>query len=53
VTSPKPVGGNPDGADQDALAASLTAHLVTGVILTPGAVGRLPELQRAGFQYAK
>jgi hypothetical protein len=46
-------GVNPDGADQDTLAASLTAHLIPGVVLTPGAVGTLPELQRAGFQYAK
>ncbi len=44
---------NPDGVGQDTLAASLTDHLIPGVVLTPGAVGTLPELQRAGFQYAK
>jgi hypothetical protein len=35
------------------LAAELTNHLLPGVVLTPGAVATLPELQRAGFQYAK
>jgi len=27
--------------------------LVDGVVLTPGAVGTLPELQQAGFHYVK
>jgi intracellular sulfur oxidation DsrE/DsrF family protein len=44
---------NPDKLAQDALAAELTNHLIPGVILIPGAVGTLPELQQAGFQYAK
>lgn len=44
---------NPDKLSQDALAAELTNHLLPGVILTPGAVGTLPELQQAGFHYAK
>lgn len=46
-------GANPDRRDLPALAAELTNHLVPGVVLTPGAVGTLPELQQAGFQYAK
>ena len=44
---------NPDKLAQDALAAELTNHLIPGVILIPGAVGTMPELQQAGFQYAK
>lgn len=46
-------GENPDKISHDALAAELTNHLVPGTILTPGAVGTLPELQHAGFAYAK
>jgi intracellular sulfur oxidation DsrE/DsrF family protein len=44
-------GINPDGLSHAALAAELTNHLVDGVVLTPGAVGTLPELQQAGFHY--
>ena len=44
---------NPDKLSHDALAAELTNHLVDGVVLIPGAVGTLPELQQAGFHYAK
>jgi hypothetical protein len=44
---------NPDKLTHEQLAAELTNHLLPGVVLTPGAVGSLPELQRAGFQYAK
>jgi hypothetical protein len=44
-------GINPDGLSHEALAAELTNHLVPGVVLTPGAVGTMPELQRAGFHY--
>src|SRR5712675_1584728 len=43
---------NPDEMSQEALAAELTNHLIAGVVLTPGMVGTLPELQRAGFNYA-
>jgi hypothetical protein len=43
---------NPDNLSQEALAAELTNHLVDGVVLIPGAVGTLPELQQAGFHYA-
>jgi hypothetical protein len=46
-------GVNPDKLTHEELAAELTNHLIAGVILTPGAVGTLPELQQAGFQYAK
>ncbi|MBW9247856.1 MAG: transcriptional initiation protein Tat, partial [Acidithiobacillus ferriphilus] len=35
------------------MAAEFTNHLIPGVILTPGIVGTLPELELAGFQYAK
>ncbi|MGH1571089.1 transcriptional initiation protein Tat [Methylobacterium sp. P31] len=45
-------GLNPDKLAHDALAAELTNHLLPGVVLTPGAVGTLPELQQAGFFYA-
>ena len=44
---------NPDKLNHEQLAADLTNHLLPGVVLTPGAVATLPELQRAGFQYAK
>ncbi len=46
-------GVNPDRLSHEALAAELTNHLVEGVVLTPGAIGTLPELQAAGFAYAK
>jgi hypothetical protein len=44
-------GINPDRHSHEALAAELTNHLISGAVLTPGAVGTLPELQRAGFHY--
>lgn len=44
---------NPDKLSHEALAAELTNHLIPEVVLTPGAVGTLPELQQAGFHYAK
>jgi hypothetical protein len=46
-------GANPDKLDVSGIAAELTNHLIPGVILTPGAVATLPELQRAGFAYAR
>lgn len=46
-------GKNPDKLSHEALAAELTNHLIPGVVLTPGAVGTLPELQAAGFHYIK
>ena len=45
-------GQNPDKLGADALASELTNHLIPGTILTPGIVGTLPELQKAGFFYA-
>jgi intracellular sulfur oxidation DsrE/DsrF family protein len=46
-------GINPDGLSHEAMAAELTNHLVDGVVLTPGAVATIPELQQAGFYYVK
>jgi hypothetical protein len=46
------LGANPDHLSRDALAAELTNHLIEGVVLTPGMVATIPELQRAGFHYA-
>ncbi|WP_321821928.1 MULTISPECIES: transcriptional initiation protein Tat [unclassified Burkholderia] len=44
---------NPDNLPLDALAADLTNHVIPSAIVTPGVVGTLPELQHAGFTYAK
>jgi hypothetical protein len=44
---------NPDNAAVDTIAAELTNHLIPGVVLTPGVVATLPELQKAGFHYAR
>ena len=46
-------GVNPDGLSHEAMAAEMTNHLVQGVVLTPGIVATIPELQQAGFQYVK
>jgi hypothetical protein len=46
-------GINPDKLSYEALAAELTNHLIEGVVLTPGIVGTIPELQQAGFHYAE
>jgi intracellular sulfur oxidation DsrE/DsrF family protein len=46
-------GVNPDRLSHEAMAAELTNHLVDGVVLTPGIVATIPELQQAGFHYAK
>jgi hypothetical protein len=46
-------GANPDRLGQEALAAELTNHLIPGVVLTPGVVATIPELQRAGYLYIK
>ena len=45
-------GQNPDKLGPEQLAAELTNRLIPGTVLTPGVVGTLPELQRAGFAYA-
>lgn len=44
---------NPDKLSHEALAAELTNHLIPGVVLNPGAVATLVELERAGFVFAK
>ncbi len=44
-------GVNPDNLSHEALAAELTNHLIPGVVLSPGVVGTVPELQKAGFHY--
>ncbi len=46
-------GFNPDKLSHEAMAAELTNHLVEGVVLTPGIVGTIPELEHAGFGYVK
>jgi hypothetical protein len=46
-------GQNPDHLDVGAIAAELTNHLIPDVVLTPGIVGTLVELQRVGFAYAR
>jgi len=46
-------GINPDNRSHAAIAAELTNHLIEGVVLTPGMTGTIPELQQAGFHYAK
>ena len=46
-------GQNPDKLSVDQIAAELTNHLLPGVVLMPGAVATMPELQMAGFYYAK
>ena len=44
-------GNNPDRLSHEALAAELTNHLIEGVVLTPGIVATILELQLAGFHY--
>jgi len=46
-------GINRDKQSHEAIAAELTNHLIEGVVLTPGMAGTIPELQQAGFHYAK
>jgi len=45
-------GKNPDHVSHEAVAAELTNHLIDGVVLTPGIVATIPELQQVGFHYA-
>ena len=47
------VGTNPDHSSHEAVAADLTNRIIPGVIVTPGAVAHLVELQHAGFTYCK
>ena len=46
-------GTNPDKLSTDQLCAELSNHLVPDVVLTPGAVGTVVELAKAGFAYAR
>ena len=46
-------GINPDKLSHEQVAAELSNHLLPGVVLTPGAVATIPELQQAGFHYIK
>jgi intracellular sulfur oxidation DsrE/DsrF family protein len=46
-------GQNPDHLSVGAITAELTNHLIPDVVLTPGIVGTLVELQRAGFAYSR
>jgi hypothetical protein len=46
-------GSNPDNLSQEALTAELTNHLIPGVILTPGIVATVLELQTGGFYYVR
>jgi hypothetical protein len=47
------LGGTSRRYSHGAPAAELTNHLVDGAVPIPGAAGTLPELQQAGFHYAK
>jgi hypothetical protein len=46
-------GVNPDRLSQEAMAAELTNHLIDGVVLTPGIVATILDLQLAGLHYVK
>ncbi len=46
-------GINTDGLSHPEMAAEFTNHLLPGTILTPGAVGTLPELALTGFQISR
>ncbi|MCJ9427864.1 hypothetical protein K6118_02145 [Kordiimonas sp. A6E486] len=46
-------GFNPDKLSVDEIAADLTNHLIKDVVLIPGAVATLVELENAGFRYAR
>jgi len=45
------LGVNPDHLSHEAMAAEITNHLAPGVVLTPGMVATIPELQQAGYHY--
>jgi hypothetical protein len=46
-------GQNPDNLAVDKIAAELTNHLIPDVVLTPGIVATLVNLQQAGFAYSR
>ncbi|MBN2692801.1 MAG: transcriptional initiation protein Tat [Burkholderiaceae bacterium] len=45
-------GINPDKKTHGEMAAEFTNHLIPGVVLTPGIVATLVELEDAGYRYA-
>jgi hypothetical protein len=45
-------GINPDKLTHEEMAAEFTNHLIPGVVLSPGIVGTIPQLQLGGFHYA-
>ncbi|WP_079417876.1 transcriptional initiation protein Tat [Thiomonas intermedia] len=45
-------GNNPDKVSHEQMAAEFTNHLAPGVVLTPGIVATLVELEDAGYRYA-
>jgi intracellular sulfur oxidation DsrE/DsrF family protein len=46
-------GQNPDHLPVDKIAAELSNQLIPDVVLTPGAVATLVNLQQAGFAYCR
>lgn len=46
-------GQNPDHLPVDRIAAELANHLIPDVVVTPGAVATLVNLQQAGFAYSR
>jgi hypothetical protein len=47
------LGLNPDKLSQPEMCAEISNHLIPDAVLTPGAVGTLVELARAGFAYCR
>ena len=45
------IGNNPDKRSHAEMAAEFTNHLIPGVVLTPGVVATLVELEDAGYRY--
>ncbi|MDD4886092.1 MAG: transcriptional initiation protein Tat [Thiomonas sp.] len=45
-------GANPDKKTHGEMAAEFTNHLIPGVVLTPGIVATLVELEDSGYRYA-
>jgi hypothetical protein len=47
------LGLNPDKLSQEQMCAEISNHLIPDAVLTPGAVGTLVELAKAGFAYCR
>jgi hypothetical protein len=45
-------GVNPNRLTHEEMAAEFTNHLIPGIVLSPGAVGTIPQLQLSGFHYS-